>query len=208
MGDQHIFLSAQKEVSLDQPTEDDIYKIGTFSKIKQMLKLPNGTIRVLVEGLKRGKINKFTKTERYFEVNVELLEEEAENDLEEEALMRTVLNLFEQYVSLTNKISAETFASVQDITEPGRLADVIASHLTLKVPDKQKILNTVNVKERLNLLISILNNEKKVLDLEKKIGQRVKKSMEKTQKEYYLREQMKAIQKELGEKESKFDEIA
>lgn len=208
MGDQHIFLAAQKEVSLDQPTEDDIYKIGTFSKIKQMLKLPNGTIRVLVEGLKRGKINKFTKTDQYFEVNVELLDEEVENDLEEEALMRTVLNLFEQYVNLTNKISAETFASVQDISEPGRLADVIASHLTLKIQDKQKILNTVNVKERLNLLISILNNEKKVLDLEKKIGQRVKKSMEKTQKEYYLREQMKAIQKELGEKESKFDEIA
>ncbi len=208
MDDQHIFLAAQKEVSLDQPTEDDIYRTGTFSKIKQMLKLPNGTIRVLVEGLKRGKINKFTKTDQYFEVNVELLDEEVENDLEEEALMRTVLNLFEQYVNLTNKISAETFASVQDISEPGRLADVIASHLTLKVPDKQKILDTVNVKERLNLLISILNNEKKVLDLEKKIGQRVKKSMEKTQKEYYLREQMKAIQKELGEKESKFDEIA
>lgn len=208
MGDQHIFLAAQKEVSVDQPTVDDIYQIGTYSKIKQMLKLPNGTIRVLVEGLKRGKIQGFTKTDRYFEVNIELLEDEAENDLEEEALMRMVLNLFEQYVNLTNKISAETFASVQDITEPGRLADVIASHLTLKVPDKQKILDTVNVKERLNLLISILNNEKKVLDLEKKIGQRVKKSMEKTQKEYYLREQMKAIQKELGEKESKFDEIA
>lgn len=208
MGDQHIFLAAQKEVSVDQPTVDDIYKMGTFSKIKQMLKLPNGTIRVLVEGLKRGKILEYTKTDRYFEVNVELLDEEVEHDLEEEALMRTVLNLFEQYVSLTNKISAETFASVQDIIEPGRLADVIASHLTLKVPDKQKILETVNVKERLNLLISILNNEKKVLDLEKKIGQRVKKSMEKTQKEYYLREQMKAIQKELGEKESKFDEIA
>lgn len=208
MGDQHIFLSAQKEVSLDQPNEDDIYTIGTYSKVKQMLKLPNGTIRVLVEGLKRGKIKKFTKTERYFEVNVELLEEEAKQDLEEEALMRTVLNLFEQYVSLSNKISAETFASVQDITEPGRLADVIASHLTLKISDKQQILDTINVKERLNLLIAILNNEKKVLDLEKKIGQRVKKSMEKTQKEYYLREQMKAIQKELGEKEGKFDEIA
>ena len=207
MGDQHIFLSAQKEVSLDQPTESDIYPIGTYARIKQMLKLPNGTIRVLVEGMKRGKIKNFTETQKYFEANVELIEETSKKDLEDEALMRTVLNLFEQYVNLSNKVSAETFASVQDIHEPGRLADVIASHLTLKIHEKQEILNAFDVKERLNLLIRLLNNEKKVLDLEKKIGQRVKKSMEKTQKEYYLREQMKAIQKELGEKEGKFDEV-
>ncbi|MFA8439458.1 endopeptidase La [Pueribacillus sp. YX66] len=207
LGDQHIFLSAQKEVSLDQPTESDIYQIGTYAKIKQMLKLPNGTIRVLVEGIQRGKIKNFTGKEQYFEANVELIEEKTSKDLEVEALMRTVLDLFEQYVNLSKKISAETFASVQDINEPGRLADVIASHLTLKIQEKQQILDSSNIKERLNLLIRILNNEKKVLDLEKKIGQRVKKSMEKTQKEYYLREQMKAIQKELGEKEGKFDEV-
>lgn len=207
LGDQHIFLSAQKEVSLDQPTESDIYYIGTYAKIKQMLKLPNGTIRVLVEGIQRGKIKQFTDTETYFEAKVELIEDETNKDLEEEALMRTVLNLFEQYVNLSKKISAETFASVQDIDEPGRLSDVIASHLTLKIQEKQQILDATNVKDRLNVLIRILNNEKKVLDLEKKIGQRVKRSMEKTQKEYYLREQMKAIQKELGEKEGKFDEI-
>lgn len=207
LGDQHIFLSAQKEVSLDQPTEKDIYQIGTYAKVKQMLKLPNGTIRVLVEGLQRGKVKKFTETEQFFEAEVELIEEQTGKDVEEEALMRTVLSLFEQYVNLSNKISAETFASVRDIDQPGRLADVIASHLTLKIQEKQQILDAEDAKERLNVLIRILNNEKKVLDLEKQIGKRVKRSMEKTQKEYYLREQMKAIQKELGEKEGKFDEV-
>ncbi|MGG1574875.1 endopeptidase La [Fictibacillus sp. NRS-1165] len=208
LDDQHIFLSTQKEVALEDPSGEQIYEIGTLSKVNQMLKLPNGTIRVLVEGIQRGKIKQFIDREEYLEVEVELMEDQGEKDLEIQALMRTALQQFEQYINLSKKVTPETLASVQDIEEPGRLADVISSHLSLKIKEKQHILEIIDVKERLNHLISILNNEKEVLGLEKKIGQRVKKAMEKTQKEYYLREQMKAIQKELGEKEGKTGEIS
>ncbi|MFC0187993.1 endopeptidase La [Fictibacillus aquaticus] len=206
LDDQTIFLATQKEVSVEDPAQDEIYEIGTLSKVNQMLKLPNGTIRVLVEGISRGKISQFTDLETHIEAEVEIIEETEEAGAETEALMRSVLAQFEQYINLSKKVTPETLASVQDISEPGRLADVIASHLSLKIKEKQKILEMTDVKERLNHLISILNNEKEVLGLEKKIGQRVKKAMEKTQKEYYLREQMKAIQKELGDKEGKTGE--
>ncbi|MGG5254867.1 endopeptidase La [Neobacillus sp. SM06] len=209
MVDDHlIFLTTQKEVSIDEPTEDDLYTTGTITKVKQMLKLPNGTIRVLVEGLTRGKIVSFNEEDNYFSVHVNPFEDMPEKDVEDEALMRTMLDYFEQYIKLSKKISAETFASVADIEEPGRMADIISSHLPLKQKEKQEILETIDVKERMNRVISIIHNEKEVLNLEKKIGQRVKRSMERTQKEYYLREQMKAIQKELGEKEGKSGEIA
>lgn len=208
LDDQHIFLSTQKEVAVEDPSGEQIYEIGTLSKVNQMLKLPNGTIRVLVEGIQRGKIKQFINREEYLEVEVELMEDKGEKDLEIQALMRTALQQFEQYINLSKKVTPETLASVQDIEEPGRLADVISSHLSLKIKEKQNILEIIDVKERLNHLISILNNEKEVLGLEKKIGQRVKKAMEKTQKEYYLREQMKAIQKELGDKEGKSGEIS
>ena len=208
MDDQQIFLSTQKEVEIETPEEKDIYEIGTLATVKQMLKLPNGTIRVLVEGLQRGKIVDFKDTEEFYEVEIEQIDENADMNVEEEALMRTVLDLFEQYIKVSKKVTAETFASVSDIEQPGRLADIIASHLSLKIRQKQEILETYSSEERLNKLIEILQNEKDVIDLEKKIGQRVKRSMEKTQKEYYLREQMKAIQKELGEKEGKTGEIA
>ncbi len=209
MVDDHlIFLTSQKEVSIDEPSEDDLYQMGTITKVKQMLKLPNGTIRVLVEGLQRGKIISFHEQEKYNSVTVEPYEETDKKDVEDEALMRTMLNYFEQYIKLSKKISAETYASVTDIEEPGRMADIIASHLPLKQKEKQEILETIDVKERMNRVIDIIHNEKEVLNLEKKIGQRVKRSMERTQKEYYLREQMKAIQKELGDKEGKTGEIA
>ncbi|REJ16080.1 MAG: endopeptidase La [Caldibacillus debilis] len=207
IGEHFIFLTTQKEVSIDDPTKDDMYPVGTLSKVKQMLKLPNGTIRVLVEGLKRGKIERFLKTDRYFEVEITTYENEGGHDLEEEALVRTVLDYFEQYIRLSKKISFETFTSIQDIDEPGRMADLIASHMPLKLKEKQELLETFDVKERLQRLVNILHNEKEVIQLERKIGQRVKKAMERTQKEYYLREQMKAIQKELGEKEGKFGEV-
>lgn len=203
-----IFLSTQHEVSIEQPGEDEIFRIGTLARVNQMLKLPNGTIRILVQGLKRGKIVSYTKRDPYFEVQYEELEDIEENSLEEQALMRTLLQQFEQYTSLSKKISPETFASVADIEEPGCLADVVASHLPLKIKEKQMILEIQSVKKRLDKVIRILSNEKEVLGLEKKIGQRVKQSMEKTQKEYYLREQMKAIQKELGEQDGKTGEIA
>ncbi|SDZ05097.1 ATP-dependent Lon protease [Evansella caseinilytica] len=208
MVDRHeIFLSTQKEISIDEPEEEEIFAVGTIAKVNQMLKLPNGTIRVLVEGLQRGKIRSFIDKEDYFEVDVELIAERQEATLEEQALMRNVLRQFEQYIHLSKKISQETFASVSDIVEPGRLADIIASHLPLKIIQKQEVLETIAVNGRLMKILEILSNEKEVLGLEKKIGQRVKKSMEKTQKEYYLREQMKAIQKELGDKEGKEGEI-
>ncbi|WP_078595146.1 endopeptidase La [Evansella clarkii] len=208
MVDNHeIFLTTQKEISVDDPGENDIYNVGTLAKVKQMLKLPNGTIRVLVEGLSRGRINELTDKTDYYEAEVELIEEPQDYTTEDQALMRNVLEQFEQYIRLSKKVSQETFATVSDILEPGRLADIISSHLPLKIVQKQEILETIPVNGRLTKVLRILSNEKEVLGLEKKIGQRVKKSMEKTQKEYYLREQMKAIQKELGDKEGKEGEI-
>ncbi|MBS4173732.1 endopeptidase La [Bacillus sp. FJAT-49736] len=208
MNDHFIFLTTQKDESIDEPTEEDLYQIGTLTKVKQMLKLPNGTIRVLVEGLDRAKIKKFYDLDSYYAVTLDILKQSEEKDAETEALTRTLLDYFEQYIKLSKKISAETFATVTDIEEPGRMADIIASHLPLKLSQKQTILETIDIKERLNTVIRIINNEKEVLNLEKRIGQRVKKSMERTQKEYYLREQMKAIQKELGDKEGKTGEVA
>lgn len=205
--DNEIFLTTQKEISTDEPEEKDIYTIGTLAKVNQMLKLPNGTIRVLVEGIQRGHIENYIDHEDLSEVEVRMIEERQEATVEEQALMRNVLEQFEQYIQLSKKISQETFASVADIIEPGRLADIIASHLPLKMVQKQEILETVSVSDRLGQILDVLNNEKEVLGLEKKIGQRVKKSMEKTQKEYYLREQMKAIQKELGDREGKEGEL-
>jgi ATP-dependent Lon protease len=208
MVDDHlILLSTQEEIHIDEPTEEQIYKIGTIAQVKQMLKLPNGTIRVLVEGLNRARINEFIENEKYMQVSVTNVVDEDDHSSETEALMRSVLKQFEQYIKLSKKITAETLATVQDIEEPGRLADVIASHLSLKIKDKQEILETLHVRKRLKKILDILSNEKEVLELERKIGQRVKKSMEKTQKEYYLREQMKAIQKELGDKEGRTGEV-
>lgn len=207
MGNQTILLAAQKKVSLDEPKPKDIYRVGTISKVKQMLKLPNGTIRVLVEGLQRCEIKRYVEEEEEFIVEIERLDEISANQAEEEALMRSLLKQFEQFLKLSRKKTQETFATVSDIEEPGRLADMIASHLPLKLKEKQLLLETVDIKERYQQLIKFISNEKKVMDLEKKIGQRVKSSMEKTQKEYYLREQMKAIQKELGEKDGKHGEI-
>lgn len=208
MEDHIIFLTTQKEISIDEPQEEDIYEIGTLTKIKQMLKLPNGTIRVLVEGIERGEIERFVEEDNYYSVEITMHKDPEEKGVEEEALMRTMLEYFEQYIKLSKKVSAETYATVSDINEPGRMADIISSHLPLKLKEKQEVLETLDVKERLNKVISIIHNEKEVLQLEKKIGQRVKRSMERTQKEYYLREQMKAIQKELGEKEGKLGEVS
>lgn len=204
--DNLILLVTQKEVHIEEPSPDEIYQVGTISRVKQMLKLPNGTIRVLVEGLERARIKEITSVEEYYQVIVEPMENEVEDTPEVEALMRTALNHFEQYIRLSKKLTPETLATVMDIDDPGRLADVIASHLPLKLENKQEILEQSSVKERLETLLHFLNNEKEVLELERKIGQRVKKQMEKTQKEYYLREQMKAIQKELGEKEGRMGE--
>ncbi|MED0983852.1 endopeptidase La [Bacillus paramycoides] len=207
MDENIIFLAMQKEMNIDDPKEDDIYSVGTVAKVKQMLKLPNGTLRVLVEGLHRAEVIEFIEEENVVQVSIRTVTEEVEDDLEEKALMRTLLEHFEQYIKVSKKVSNETFATVADVEEPGRLADLIASHLPIKTKQKQEILEIVSVKERLHTLISIIQDEQELLNLEKKIGQKVKRSMERTQKEYFLREQMKAIQTELGDKEGKGGEV-
>ncbi|MES9696790.1 endopeptidase La [Bacillus sp. JJ927] len=207
MDENIIFLAMQKEMNIDDPKEDDIYSVGTVAKVKQMLKLPNGTLRVLVEGLHRAEVVEFIEEENVVQVSIRTVTEEVEDDLEEKALMRTLLEHFEQYIKVSKKVSNETSATVADVEEPGRLADLIASHLPIKTKQKQEILEIVSVKERLHTLISIIQDEQELLSLEKKIGQKVKRSMERTQKEYFLREQMKAIQTELGDKEGKGGEV-
>ena len=207
MDENIIFLAMQKEMNIDDPKEDDIYSVGTVAKVKQMLKLPNGTLRVLVEGLHRAEIVEFIEEENVIQVSIQTVTEEEEGDLEEKALMRTLLEHFEQYIKVSKKVSNETFATVVDVEEPGRLADLISSHLPIKTKQKQEILEIRSAKERLHTLISIIQDEQELLSLEKKIGQKVKRSMERTQKEYFLREQMKAIQTELGDKEGKGGEV-
>ncbi|HDR4560946.1 endopeptidase La [Bacillus cereus] len=207
MDENIIFLAMQKEMNIDDPKKDDIYSVGTVAKVKQMLKLPNGTLRVLVEGLHRAEVVEFIEEENFVQVSIQTVTEKVEDDLEEKALMRTLLEHFEQYIKVSKKVSNETFATVADVEEPGRLADLISSHLPIKTKQKQEILEIVSVKERLHTLISIIQDEQELLSLEKKIGQKVKRSMERTQKEYFLREQMKAIQTELGDKEGKGGEV-
>ncbi|MHA6252103.1 endopeptidase La [Oceanobacillus sp. CAU 1775] len=207
LNDKLIFLAAQKKTSIDEPKLEDIYEVGTLAKVNQMMKLPNGTLRVLVEGLSRYKINKLVDDKNELIVEVEELEEIYEHSNEEEALVRSLLKQFEQYTKLSRKVSNETYETVADIEDASRLSDIITSHLAAKLKDKQALLELTNVKTRLEEIIKLITNEKKVLDIEKKIGQRVKTSMEKTQKEYYLREQLKAIQKELGDRDGKSGEV-
>lgn len=202
-GDREILLVMQKDAQIDVPELDDIYQIGTIAEIKQLLKLPGGTIRVLVEGHTRAKIKRLLETDPMMRVEVEIPDETYEKTLEIEALMRNLRDLFEQYVKVSKKIPPETVMAVVAIEDPGKLADIIASHLVLKLSDKQEILEAIDIKERLEKLLQILSNEMEILELERRISARVRRQMEKTQKEYYLREQLKAIQKELGEKDDK-----
>jgi ATP-dependent Lon protease len=208
MDTKEIFLATQKEAQTDEPEMEDIYTAGTVAEIKQILKMPGGTMRVLVEGLHRAKITRFISSEPYMQVEIEEYKEDNEPKTPElDALMRTLISEFEQYVRLSKKIPPETVVSVMAIEEPGRLADVIASHLSLRIQEKQKVLEARDVAHRLELLCEMLATEMEVLELERKINIRVRKQMEKTQKEYYLREQMKAIQKELGDKDERVAEV-
>ncbi|NLI13951.1 MAG: endopeptidase La [Peptococcaceae bacterium] len=204
--DRVIFLATQKEAQTDEPGENDIFQIGTVAEVKQLLKLPGGTIRVLVEGIARAKVRSFISDDPYFLVEVEQYSEEFEKDSEIEALMRSLVYQFEQYVKLSKRIPPETVVSVVNLEEPGRLADIIASHLALRIEDKQSILEAADIVKRLEKLCAIVAKELEIVELERKINIRVRKQMEKTQKEYYLREQMKAIQRELGEKDERMAE--
>nr|WP_252187576.1 endopeptidase La [Anaeromonas gelatinilytica] len=201
VNDSMIFLTSQKEVRIDMPTPDDFYEVGTVCKIKQMLKLPGDTIRVLVEGINRGKIRNVIQEEPYFEVEIEeyVYDKTIDDDKEIKAIMRMVVDSFEEYISAGNKVSSDVLISISEINEPGRLADVISSYIQLDQEDKQKILEAFNPYERLEILHVILKEEIEVLEIEEEINNRVKNQINKVQKEYYLKEQIKAIQKELGE---------
>nr|WP_188206335.1 endopeptidase La [Alkalibacillus aidingensis] len=206
--DHKLMLAAQKDSSINEPSEEDLYEMGTIVYIKQMVKLPNGTSRILVEGLERAEIQAFKQSEPYFAVDYEVIDDEHGDDVEEQALMRMLVSQFDEYTKVSKKVKRETYETVKDITEPGRLADIVTSHLSLKLKQKQRILEIIYIPDRLDHIIQMIHNEKEVLSMEKKIGQRVKRSMERTQKEYYLREQLKAIQKELGERDGKNSEVA
>ena len=204
VADQKILLVAQKDAKVDYPSRREIYSTGTVAKIKQLLKMPQDTIRVLIEGLNRAVIENYNQTEPFFEVEIrEVFESDEKADTEEEALMRSVLSLFEHYMSLTKKLPPDIIISLKNVTNPGRFADIVASHLAIKVEDKQRILETLSFKNRLEVLFQIISQEIEILEIEKKISFRVKKQIEKNQKEFYLREQMKAIQRELGQQDER-----
>ncbi|MBD7943712.1 endopeptidase La [Psychrobacillus sp. Sa2BUA9] len=206
--EEKLFISAQRDLGVEHPSQEDIYPVGILAHIKQVVKLPNGTMRVLVEGLQRAIWDEYKVTNKMDEVTVSAYIEPKKADQEDQALMRTLLHNFEKYTKASKQVSEETYRSVADIEEPGRLADMIAAALPLKISGKQEILEIMDVKERMETLIVQLYNEQEILNLEKKINNRVKNAMERTQKEFYLREQMKAIQTELGDKEGKTGEVA
>jgi ATP-dependent Lon protease len=204
-----ILLVAQKNASQDEPEIEDLYRIGTIANILQLLKLPDGTIKVLVEGSERAKIINFIGTEEYFNAQISTVEMAlaAEEDRESEVLMRSVMTQFDQYVKLSKKVPPEILSSLSSIDEPGRLADTIAAHMSLKIDEKQKILEMIDLHERLEHLIGLMEAEIDLLQVEKRIRGRVKRQMEKSQREYYLNEQMKAIQKELGDLDEGHNEL-
>jgi len=199
--DNEILLVSQRQANLDEPQAEDLYSVGTVASIKQVLKLPGGTVRVLVEGISRARVVNFIDSEPMFMVEAEILLEDETVTPEIEAFMRALLHQFERYIKMSKKIPTDTLVSVSEIEEPGRLADLITTHLTLKVEQKQQVLEAANASERLERLTEILARENEMLEVERRLGARVRKQMEKNQREYYLREQMKAIQKELGERE-------
>jgi ATP-dependent Lon protease len=206
--DKQILLVAQKNAEQNDPSAKDLYETGTISTVLQLLKLPDGTVKVLVEGGRRAKIVEFKETDNYFEAYAEAVEEGPSEKREVEALMRSVVSQFESYIKLNKKISPEVLVSINQIDDASKLADTIASHLSIKIPEKQELLEIASVGGRLERIFAHMEGEMSVLQVEKRIRSRVKRQMEKTQREYYLNEQMKAIQKELGEGEDGKDETA
>lgn len=205
--DKQIFLVAQKDAAVDDPKEEDIYSVGTVATILQLLKLPDGTVKVLVEGTVRGKIHEYLKSEDYFVAEIEKYQNPPLSDSEQEVLIRSAVSQFEGYVKLNKKIPPEVLTSLNGIEDAARLADTMAAHMPLKLAEKQKVLEMNDVAERLEYLMALMEGEIDLLQVEKKIRTRVKKQMEKSQREYYLNEQMKAIQKELGELDDTPDEF-
>ncbi|MGA8759105.1 MAG: endopeptidase La [Stellaceae bacterium] len=206
--DKQILLVTQKNAAQDDPSTDDIYTVGTIGTVLQLLKLPDGTVKVLVEGGHRARITEFAENDAFFQAHADGIPEKAGDRQEMAALARTVVSQFEQYIKLNKKIPPEVLVSINQIEDPAKLADTVASHLTLKIPEKQELLETEAVGDRLEKVFGHMEGEIGVLQVEKRIRNRVKRQMEKTQREYYLNEQMKAIQKELGEGEDGRDEMA
>jgi len=206
--DKQILLVTQKNAAQDDPETADIYTVGTVGTVLQLLKLPDGTVKVLVEGARRARISRFAENEAFFQAYADPIVEKAGEPQETAALARTVVSQFEQYIKLNKKIPPEVLVSINQIDDSAKLADTVASHLSLKIPEKQELLETEAVSERLEKVFGYMEGEIGVLQVEKRIRNRVKRQMEKTQREYYLNEQMKAIQKELGEGEDGRDEMA
>jgi ATP-dependent Lon protease len=206
--DKQILLVAQKNASDDEPSTEGIYQMGTLASVLQLLKLPDGTVKVLVEGTRRASIKRYTENESYFEAEIERVEESVGAEDEIEALARSVVSQFESYVKLNKKISPEVLGTASQIEDYSKLSDTIASHLAIKIAEKQQILEITSVSERLERVFTLMESEISVLQVERKIRSRVKRQMEKTQREYYLNEQMKAIQKELGDSEEGRDDLA
>ncbi len=207
-GDKQILLVAQESAEVDDPTADDIHRVGTYSTILQLLKLPDGTVKVLVEGAQRARVVNYLTDDEYFSAQLVLLaSSEPDDDRELEVLMRSLLAQFDHYVKLNKKVPPEILTSLSGIDDPGRLADTIAAHMSLKLDEKQKILEIENVQSRQEHLLGLIETEIDILQIEKRIRSRVKQQMEKSQREYYLNEQMKAIQKELGDMEDAPNEI-
>ncbi|MCE2950641.1 MAG: endopeptidase La [Alphaproteobacteria bacterium] len=206
--DQEILLVTQKDASLEEPKARDLYTIGTLGRIMQLLKLPDGTVKILVEGHSRARILRFSEEKDFFQGSIEILDEVPGDATENEALMRTAVSLFEQYLKLNTKIPPDLLLSVSKIDQPEKLADTLASHLAIRVSEKQDILEISNVNDRLERVCAHMEGEIAILQTEKRIRGRVKRQMEKSQREYYLNEQMKAIQKELGDSEDGQDEIS
>ncbi len=205
--DQRIFLTTQFDIDVDSPSPSEFYTVGTVCKIKQMLKLPGDAIRVLVEGIMRAEVESFIEETPYFRVNIQTFEDPNEIDKVTRALMRSCISAFENYIKVSNRVSPDIILSVTTIEEPGRLADIIAGQLTLKTEEKQELISAIDVKERLEKLYAILLTEVEILEVEKDINDKVKNQINKSQKEYYLREQIKAIRDELGEEEVQEDEV-
>src|ERR1700757_2335415 len=206
--DKQILLVTQKNAAQDDPSTSDIFTVGTVGTVLQLLKLPDGTVKVLVEGGQRARIARFADNDSFFQAIAEAVGESTGAQPETEALARTVVSQFEQYIKLNKKIPPEVLVLINQIDDPGKLADTVASHLSLKIPEKQELLETAAVSERLEKVFGYMEGEIGVLQVEKRIRNRVKRQMEKTQREYYLNEQLKAIQKELGEGEDGRDEMA
>ncbi len=205
-----IFMVAQKNAKKDDPAEEDIYRVGTIGIIIQLLRLPDGTVKVLVEGKTRGAIQEYLKNDDFFLVKVDEIEDvdDDPNDVRKQALMRSIKESFELYLKLSKKVHVEMMGTIAAIEDPSKLADVVVTHLNVKLEDKQKIMEIYNISERLEAIYSLMLSEIEILQVEEKIKRRVKKQMEKTQKDYYLNEQMRAIQKEMGEKDDFKNEIA